>query len=137
MESYLPTEGNLSEITKNQSVAIWSSWAYLIGLTEENNRVYDSDYRKEYIKFHGVMINAFSFAVCELLKEKNSIDDVVAKINSAVCVIDDSKRERFFLIENWKGICVDPERGTIKADLKSQRAAGAHLVNFINGEINR
>ncbi|PQQ35657.1 hypothetical protein C6H68_23855 [Photorhabdus luminescens] len=92
----VPTEGNLSEITKNQFVAIWSSWAYLIGLTEENNRVYDSDYRKEYIKFHGVMINAFSFAVCELLKEKNSIDDVVAKINSAVCVMDDSKRERFF-----------------------------------------
>ncbi|AOM41001.1 DGQHR domain-containing protein [Xenorhabdus hominickii] len=128
------TENVLSETVKNKSIAIWSSWAYLIGLTEENISYYDSDYRKKYIKFHGVLINAFSFAICEFLKENKNIDDVVAKINSAACVMDDTKREAFFLIENWKGICVDSERGTIQADLKSQRAAGSHLFNFINGK---
>ncbi|MBC8947019.1 DGQHR domain-containing protein [Xenorhabdus indica] len=129
------TEEVLSENTKNQAVAIWSSWAYLIGLTEENSRAYDSDYRKEYIKFHGVLINAFSFAVCELLEEKKNIDDVVAKINGFACIMNEAKREAFFLIENWKGICVDPERRTIKADLKSQRAAGSYLLSFINGNV--
>ncbi|CCW28947.1 Bacteriophage protein [Xenorhabdus nematophila F1] len=77
------TEEILSEPTKSQAVAIWNSWAYLIGLTEVNGKNYDSDYRKEYIKFHGVLINAFSFAVCELLKEKKEIDEVVVQINGA------------------------------------------------------
>ncbi|MEQ1967926.1 DGQHR domain-containing protein [Xenorhabdus nematophila] len=130
----VPTEDILSENIKNQSVGIWNAWAYLIGLTESNISSYDSDYRKEYIKFHGVMINAFSFAVCELLQEHKNIDDVVSKINGAACIMDDIKREEFFMIENWKGICVDRERGTIKADLKSQKAAGSHLVKFITGE---
>ncbi|MCW7550003.1 DGQHR domain-containing protein [Photorhabdus sp. APURE] len=131
----VPTEEILSETTKSQAVAIWSSWAYLVGLTEGNARNYDSDYRKEYIKFHGVLINAFSFAVCELLKEKKEIDEVVTKINGAAMLMDETKRETFFLIENWKGICVDSERGTIKADVKSQRIAGSHLLSFINGDV--
>ncbi|MDE9544159.1 DGQHR domain-containing protein [Xenorhabdus bovienii] len=128
------TEEILSETTKNQAVGIWNSWAYLIGLTRGNGNTYDSDYRKEYIKFHGVLINAFSFAICELLKEKKNIDDVISIINGSACTMDEVKREAFFLIENWKGICVDPEYGLIKADLKSQRAAGYHLLNFINGD---
>lgn len=131
-----PTGDILSEATKTQAVAIWSSWAYLTGLTEEHNKIHSLDYRKEHITFHGVLINAFSFAVCELLKEGKCIEDVITKINGTACIVNEAKRDAFFLIENWKGICVDPERGTIRADLKSQRAAGNHLLSFINCNID-
>ncbi|MBD1225978.1 DGQHR domain-containing protein [Xenorhabdus griffiniae] len=131
----VPTEDILSETIKTQAVAIWSSWAYLTGLTEGHSKVHSLDYRKGHITFHGVLVNAFSFAVCELLKEEKCIEDVIVKINGVACIMNETKRDAFFRIENWKGICVDPERGTIRADLKSQRAAGSHLLSFINCNI--
>ncbi|MEQ1966204.1 DGQHR domain-containing protein [Xenorhabdus nematophila] len=123
------TETVLSETTKYQSTKIWEAWTYLIGLTEEYCTVRSLNYRKEHITLHAVLINAFSFAVCEMMRETK---DIVAKLNRVSCIIDETKRDEFFRIENWKSICVDPERGTIRADLKSKRSAGSHLLNFIN-----
>ncbi|MDE9429909.1 DGQHR domain-containing protein [Xenorhabdus bovienii] len=112
--------------------AVWSSWVNFSALNDIKGVVEQVQYRKEYIQFHAVMINAFGYAVRQLAQE-TELKKIPAMIDSFAVEIDASKREEFFFIKNWNGICarVENDRATIIASVSAQKAAAEKLADAI------
>jgi len=121
-----------NRLTSESIEALWQSWVYLTAIDEIRNGTNQNEYKKDYIQFHAVMINAFGYAVADLLKN-NDLNAVIAMIETLAVNCDTWQKEEFYLIKNWTGVCVDDsgERPVIMANVAGQRAAAARLVDVI------
>ncbi|EEF0768674.1 DGQHR domain-containing protein [Salmonella enterica subsp. enterica serovar Berta] len=111
---------------------IWNAWLNLTALEEIRVGTAQAEYKKDYIQFHAVMINAFGFAV-QRLREAMPVDEVVTSINTLAIETDTWQKEEFFLIKNWGGICANTEKEnpTVIARVSAQKAAAEKLVDAI------
>lgn len=123
-------EDDSEDKQKEDLIALWNAWLLLFDMSSNFKHYEYCDYRKEYLPCHAVAVNAFGWAVRELLEELD-LNKVVSLIESLALKLSLSERESFSLTENWKGICVDPERGTLRADVRSQKKAGKVLAQII------
>ncbi|MCW1877617.1 DGQHR domain-containing protein [Erwinia sp. INIA-01] len=115
---------------------IWEAWLSLTAAEDIRNGVVPSEYKRDYIQFHAVMINAFGFAVHDLLKH-HSVRDVVLMIEEVATKSTIMDLENFFLISSWGGVCASTgkERPTVIASVSAQKAAAQRLVAVIkNGK---
>ncbi|EBZ6776919.1 DGQHR domain-containing protein [Salmonella enterica] len=121
-----------NRLSEDNIEAIWQSWIYLTAIDEIKNSAHQNQYKKDYIQFHAVMINAFGYAIAELLKA-NTVNSVISMVENLAVNTDTWQKESFFLNENWSGVCVDysGNRPVIIANAAGQRAAAAHLINAI------
>jgi DGQHR domain-containing protein len=112
--------------------SMWQSWINFSAIEDIRHGTSQSEYKKDYIQFHAVMIIAFGFAVQRLLKEYQP-REVTKLIDDLSVNTDTWQREEFFLIKNWGGICADTnkERATILANTAAQKAAAEKLVEVI------
>ncbi|MGL5389162.1 MAG: DGQHR domain-containing protein [Serratia sp. (in: enterobacteria)] len=115
--------------------SIWQSWVNLTAINDVRVGTNQSDYKKDYLQFHAVMINAFGFAVQRLLQDR-TVSDITQLIDNLSINTDTGDREDFFLISNWGGICanVDKERPTVVASVAAQKAAAERLVEVITSQ---
>lgn len=109
--------------------AIWNGWASFTGLNETSCYTF-GEYTQEWLTFTSVMVNAFGFAVNQILKEMT-----VQELTERLQLMGDKKnlasRENYFIYQNWTDCCVSNETGKIIATTKAQRAAAEHLVKAI------
>lgn len=112
--------------------SLWQSWINFTAIEDIRHGTSQSEYKKDYIQFHAVMIVAFGYAIQRLLKDY-SPREITKLIDDLSVNTDTWQREEFFLIKNWGGICVDTskERPTIQANTVSQKAAAEKLVEVI------
>lgn len=112
---------------------VWEAWLKLTAADDIRNGVVPAEYKRDYIQFHAVMINAFGFAVQELLKHR-PVRGVVLMIEDLATKSTIMDLENFFLISNWGGVCAntDKERATVIASVPAQKAAAQRLVQVIN-----
>ncbi|EJD6659791.1 DGQHR domain-containing protein [Enterobacter cloacae] len=114
---------------------IWNAWLSLTALEEARIGTSHSEYKKDYIQFHAVMINAFGFAVKHLLADKTP-EEVAMAINKLAIETEEWQREHFFLIKNWGGICANTEKDnpTVIASVAAQKAAALKLADVIKNQ---
>lgn len=113
---------------------VWEAWLNLTAADDIRNGVVPAEYKRDYIQFHAVMINAFGFAVQELLKH-HPIRGVVLMIEELAAKATIMELENFFLISSWSGVCANTqkERATVIASVPAQKAAAQRLVTVIRG----
>lgn len=111
---------------------IWDAWLKFTAADDIRKGVVPAEYKREYIQFHAVMINAFGFAVQELLKH-HPVRGVVLMIEELSVKASMLEIENFFLISNWGGICAntDKEKATVIASVSAQKAAARKLIAAI------
>ncbi|WP_232689626.1 hypothetical protein LW586_07125 [Klebsiella quasipneumoniae] len=104
----------------------------LTGLDDIRRGTNQVEYKREYIQFHAVMINAFGYAV-QRLSEGRGVRGVTLMIEDLVMNTGIAEREDFFLISSWDGICASCEkaRPTVIANVSAQKAAAARLMDAI------
>lgn len=109
--------------------SIWEAWLLLTAIDDIRHGTSQGDYKRDYIQFHAVMINAFGYTVQRLLAT-NSVRDVVAMIESLSLATGTADREDFFLMTNWGGICVntDKDKPTVIANVAAQKAVAERLA---------
>ena len=118
--------------------SIWEAWLSLTQIEAIRHGTCQADYKRDYIQFHAVMINAFGYAVQRLMAE-NSIVDIVQMIETLANDVGSSAMEEFFLISKWGGICANTakEKPSVIANVAAQKAAAEILVKVImNCSIN-
>ncbi|EEW1924042.1 DGQHR domain-containing protein, partial [Escherichia coli] len=78
---------------------------------------------------HAVMINAFGYAMQELLRHRPA-HIIVQMIEELVTKSTMAELEDFFLISSWDGVCADAskERATVIASIPAQKAAAQELA---------
>ncbi|ECA5248670.1 DGQHR domain-containing protein [Salmonella enterica subsp. enterica serovar Lomalinda] len=115
--------------------SIWEAWLALTQLEAIRHGTSQADYKRDYIQFHAVMINAFGYAVQRLMVD-HSIVDIVRMIEDLASNAGSSEMEDFFLISRWGGICANTEkdRPTIIASVPAQKAAAERLVQIIKSK---
>ncbi|HGX4465256.1 TPA: DGQHR domain-containing protein [Escherichia coli] len=115
--------------------SIWEAWLSLTQIEAIRHGTSQADYKRDYIQFHAVMINAFGYAVQRLMAE-HSIVDIVQMIEELASRAGSSEMEDFFLISQWGGVCanIDKERPTIIASVPAQKAAADRLVQIITSK---
>ncbi|EMT6398497.1 TPA: DGQHR domain-containing protein [Klebsiella oxytoca] len=111
---------------------LWNAWLMLTGLDDIRRGTNQAEYKREYIQFHAVMINAFGYAV-QRLSEGRGVRGVTLMIEDLVMNTGIAEREDFFLISSWNGICASCEktRPTVIANVSSQKAAASRLMDAI------
>lgn len=109
----------------------WNAWYMLTDLEGYAKTCKSGEFRKEYLTFHAVTVNAFGWAVFNLL-ESMPVRDVVRAIEQLAMQATNSEGDSYFEYANWKNICVDPERLTIKADVAAQKKAGLAFAQSIS-----
>lgn len=111
---------------------LWNAWLMLTGLDDIRRGTNQAEYKREYIQFHAVMINAFGYAV-QRLSEGRGVRGVTLMIEDLVMNTGIADREDFFLISSWDGICASCEktRPTVIANVSSQKAAASRLIDAI------
>ncbi|HGO4273612.1 DGQHR domain-containing protein [Klebsiella quasipneumoniae] len=117
--------------------SIWEAWLALTQIEAIRYGTRQADYKRDYIQFHAVMINAFGYAVQRLM-DAHSIVDIVQMIKELVSNAGSSEMEDFFQISRWGGVCVNAEkdRPTIIASVPAQKSAAERLVSVIrNGAL--
>ncbi|QGX91224.1 DGQHR domain-containing protein [Tatumella sp. TA1] len=114
---------------------LWSSWLLLTGLDDIRRGTSQSEYKREYIQFHAVMINAFGYAV-QKLSQGSSVRAVTLMIEDLAMNTNLAEREDFFLISSWDGVCANCEkdRPTVIASVSAQKAAASRLVECIENK---
>lgn len=112
---------------------IWEEWLLLTGIDAIRHGTSQGDYKRDYIQFHAVMINAFGFAIQRLLSD-HSISDVLEMLRNLTLNASLADREEFFLISNWGGVCAntEKEKATVIANVAAQKAAAERLVKVIS-----
>lgn len=110
--------------------SIWEEWLLLTGIDAIRHGTSQSDYKRDYIQFHAVMINAFGFAIQRLLAE-HSVPEVLEMLRMLITNASLAEREDFFLLSNWGGVCADTnkDKATVIANVAAQKAAADRLVN--------
>lgn len=113
--------------------SIWEAWLCITQLETVRHGTSQADYKRDYIQFHAVMINAFGYAVQRLLAD-HSISDIVMMVDELAAKSGSSAMEEFFLISRWGGVCANAEkdRPTIIASVPAQKAAAERLVSAIS-----
>ncbi|AXC83727.1 TPA: DGQHR domain-containing protein [Salmonella enterica subsp. enterica serovar Ball] len=109
--------------------SIWEEWLLLTGIDAIRHGTSHSDYKRDYIQFHAVMINAFGFTIQRLLAE-HAVSEVLEMLRALIANASLAAREDFFLISNWGGVCADTgkEKPTVIANVAAQKAAADRLV---------
>ncbi|MGL5389958.1 MAG: hypothetical protein ACRDA8_00965, partial [Shewanella sp.] len=112
--------------------ALWQSWTYLTDIDDIRQGTNQNEYKKDYIQFHAVMINAYGYAVSRLLQD-HSVTQVTEMIDKLAMKTESWQKEYFFLIKNWNDICVDSSKGRplIMANVAGQKAAAERLYDAI------
>lgn len=112
---------------------IWEAWLKLTAIDGIRYGVSPAEYKRDYIQFHAVMINAFGYAIHELLIH-HPVRSVVLMIEELVNKATMSDLENFFLISSWSGVCAntEKERATVIAGVPAQKAAAQRLIVAIN-----
>ncbi|MDK9358452.1 DGQHR domain-containing protein [Lelliottia wanjuensis] len=115
--------------------SIWEAWLSLTQIEAIRHGTSQADYKRDYIQFHAVMINAFGYAVQRLMAD-HSIGDIVKMIEDLASNAGSSEMEDYFLISRWGGVCVntEKERPTIIASVPAQKAAAECLVQIIKSK---
>ncbi|EJJ4322144.1 DGQHR domain-containing protein [Salmonella enterica] len=115
--------------------SIWDAWLCLTQVEAIRHGTSQADYKRDYLQFHAVMINAFGYAIQRLMAE-HSIRDITAMIEELALNAGSAEMEDFFLITRWGGVCVntDKERPTIIASVPAQKAAAEQLVQIIKAK---
>lgn len=108
---------------------VWGAWTRFTGLSDAGEQNY-SDYVQEWLTFTAVLVNAFGFAVQELL-ESMTVYQVCERLDEMVDCSSRRERDDFFLYEHFAGLCVSRETGKIIANIRSQRAAATRIVAAI------
>ncbi|KAB1469134.1 DGQHR domain-containing protein [Cronobacter sakazakii] len=112
---------------------LWNAWSLLTDLDEHATTYRSSEYRKEFLTFHAVTINAFAWAVRQLL-DSLPISEIVRRIEALAMQATWKDRDNYFSIEKWAGICVDASRLTLRSDVRSQKMAGQCIADsLLNG----
>lgn len=108
---------------------IWEAWLKLTAIEGIRHGVSPAEYKRDYIQFHAVMINAFGYAIQELLRRRPA-HIIVQMIDELVTKATMTELEHFFLISSWDGVCADAskERATVIANVPAQKAAAQRLV---------
>ncbi|HFG2882228.1 DGQHR domain-containing protein [Citrobacter amalonaticus] len=111
---------------------LWEAWLKLTAIEGIRHGVSPAEYKRDYIQFHAVMINAFGFAIQELLRRRPA-HIIVQMIEELVTKATMTELEDFFLISSWGGVCADTskERATVIASVPAQKAAALRLVAAI------
>lgn len=111
---------------------IWEAWLKLTAIDGIRHGVTPSEYKRDYIQFHAVMINAFGYAMQELLRHRPA-HIIVQMIEELVTKATMDELEDFFLISSWDGVCADAskERATVIASIPAQKAAAQGLAMAI------
>lgn len=119
--------------------SIWEAWLQLTQADAIRHGTSQAEYKRDYIQFHAVMINAFGYAVQRLLSAEHSSSDIVRMINDLSQKVQPADLEDFFLISAWGGVCAntDKERATVIANVAAQKAAAERLAQVIStGSLN-
>lgn len=111
---------------------LWEAWLKLTAIEGIRHGVSPAEYKRDYIQFHAVMINAFGYAVQELLRRRPA-HIIVQMIEELVTKATMTELEDFFLISSWDGVCADAskERATVIASVPAQKAAAQRLAMAI------
>lgn len=111
---------------------LWEAWLKLTAIDGIRHGVSPAEYKRDYIQFHAVMINAFGYAVQELLRRRPA-HIIVQMIEELVTKATMTELEDFFLISSWDGVCADArkERATVIASVPAQKAAAQRLAMAI------
>ncbi|WP_139760720.1 DGQHR domain-containing protein, partial [Salmonella enterica] len=111
---------------------LWEAWLKLTAIEGIRHGVSPTEYKRDYIQFHAVMINAFGYAIQELLRHRPA-HIIVQMIEELVTKATMTELEDFFLISFWDGICADAskERATVIASVPAQKAAAQRLAMAI------
>ncbi|WP_373329989.1 DGQHR domain-containing protein [Cronobacter turicensis] len=115
--------------------SIWEAWLCLTQIEAIRYGTSQADYKRDYIQFHAVMINAFGYAIQRLITE-HSVRDVIQMVEELAVNAGSAALEDFFLIPGWGGICAntEKERPTIIASVPAQKAAAERLINVIKAK---
>lgn len=73
---------------------LWNAWLMLTGLDDIRRGTNQAEYKREYIQFHAVMINAFGYAV-QRLSEGRGVRGVTLMIEDLVMNTGIAEREDF------------------------------------------
>ncbi|HHN5367029.1 TPA: DGQHR domain-containing protein [Escherichia coli] len=105
--------------------SIWESWLAFTQIETIRHGTNPAEYKRDYIQFHAVMINAFGYAVQHMMADY-SVREIAALINEASA----REHEDLFLISNWSGVCAntDKDRSTVIANVQAQKATAMRLV---------
>ena len=115
--------------TEQDIQMIWDAWVRFTGLDDTRGISY-REYSLEWLTFTSVMINAFGFAIKELLGEM-TVSELTERLDKMGDKTKMSSRDNYFVYTNWIDSCVSRETGKIIASVKGQRAAAVHLVKAI------
>lgn len=120
-------------LTTGDIYDIWEAWLKLTAIEGVRHGVSPAEYKRDYIQFHAVMINAFGYAIQELLRRRPA-HIIVQMIEDLVTKATMTELENFFLISSWDGVCADAskERATVIASIPAQKAAAKRLVAAIS-----
>lgn len=120
-----------ARMNPEQLITVWEAWLNLTAVADVQG-IKLSDYRKDYIQFYTVMLNAFGMAV-QQLRDGRAPEEIATLINSLAIATDTREKEAFFTVSNWSGFCVSILDGKtkIQADVSAQRRAGARLADVI------
>lgn len=123
---------NGDKLTNDDVWSIWEAWLSLTGINDLRHGTCQGEYKRDYIQFHAVMINAFGYAMQTLLAE-HSVDEVTQIVYGFINGAGLAERESFFLISNWGGICAntEKEKATVIANVAAQKAAADRLVKVL------
>lgn len=118
-------------MSREQLITLWEAWLNLTAVSDVQG-IRLAEYKKDFIQFYTVMLNAFGLAV-QQLRDGRTPEEIGTLINSLAVATDTGEKERFFTISNWKGYCVttDGEKVKIQSDLAAQRRAGARLAEVL------
>lgn len=113
----------------------WEAWLKLTAVDDIRHGVVPAEYKRDYIQFHAVMINAFGYAMQELLKHY-PVRSIVLMIEELTSKATSFDLENFFMISNWGGICAntEKERATVIASVPAQKAAAVKLAQAITAK---
>lgn len=116
---------------RDEAVKLWSAWSSAMHWQDISQDEIAPEYRSESLGIHGVMVNAMGLATANMLQTHNS-DEIVNLLSCAESGDRNFHYRETFLYENWKGICVDNEKGTIKTDRRALEAAAKELQRIID-----
>ncbi|RSC60586.1 hypothetical protein [Citrobacter amalonaticus] len=88
---------------------LWEAWLKLTAIEGIRHGVSPAEYKRDYIQFHAVMINAFGFAIQELLRRRPA-HIIVQMIEELVTKATMTELEDFFLISSWEVFALIPAR---------------------------
>lgn len=112
--------------------SIWRAWILFTAIDDIRHGTNQGEYKRDYIQFHSVMINAFGYAIQRLLSE-HSVRSVITMIEGLALNTGIAEREDYFLMSNWGETCVNTSKAkpTVIANVAAQKAAAERLALVI------